>query len=519
MTPRRSAGTAGRGLSSVVFSVTGVIIIAKLLGFIKQMVASGAFGATIDTDMINIAQTVTGDIEYVLAHVLMTSFISVYINTDGTDGESGARFARNATRAFCLIAFAAAAILLAAAYPLARVLAPSYDRENAAKLARYLRIYAPLVVLFAFTAVNQGLLNANKRFVAVEARSIPQSVIMIAVIVIGGSVLGADALVVGFLIYTLVNTVWFRVLAGKYLRTSGTAKKSIGTITGFGDPLVRRLLAMSAPLLVGYSAYYVNQQINKSLASGLGAGSVTELSYGAVLFNLVTAFIASFASIMFSYVTSAIAGGDEGKAAGLANRTAALLCAVFLPVSIICFALSPEIADIAFGRGEFTDKNVAGVAAALAGYSFSFLPLVLQEVYGRVQYGYGDTRRPMINSVASIVCNILFSVLLSQRFGIAGITFACSIATLVYGVLNFATSRRHNRALSLRPLAYAAPFMAAGGGACLGVIHFVRSALEGRATILRFFAAAAGGAAAYALIMLPLAIIALKKIKKEKTSD
>lgn len=512
-----TARTARRGVSSVIFSVTGVIIIAKLLGFVKQMVASGAFGATIDTDIINIAQTVIGDIEYVLAHVFMTSFISVYLNAENKDGDGGARFARNATRAFCLLALGAAVVLLAAAYPLARILAPSYDSTNTARLAAYLRIYAPLVILFAFTAVNQGLLNANKRFVAVEARSIPQSVIMIAVIVIAGAHLGADALVVGFLIYTLINTVWFRCLAHKYVTADRAPRRGIGEITGFCDPLVRRLLAMCAPLLVGYSAYYINQQINKSLASGLGEGSVTELSYGAVLFNLVTAFIASFASIMFSYVTSAVARGDDQNAARLANRTAALLCAAFLPVTIICYSLSPEISRIAFGRGEFSEKNVAATAAALAGYSFSFLPLVLQEVYGRVQYGYGDTRRPMINSVVSIVCNVVLSVLFSGRFGIAGITFAGSIATLVYGVLNFVTSRRHNRALSLRPLAAASPFMALGGGACWFVIGKVLSALAEKNVIIRFFAAAAGGAAAYAIIMLPLAIVIFKKIKKEKT--
>ena len=241
---------------------------------------------------------------------------------------------------------------------------------------------------------------------------------------------------------------------------------------------------------------------------------MTELSYGAVLFNLVTAFIASFASIMFSYVTSAIAGGEHDRAAELANRTAALLAAVFLPVTLVCLTLAPEISRIAFGRGVFSDKNVAATAAALGGYSFSFLPLVLQEVYGRVQYGYGDARRPMINSIVSIVCNVVFSVLLSRYYGIAGITFACSLATLVYGVLNFITAGKHNRAVSLRPLAICAPFMALGGCACFFVIRAGAARLAERVAFLRFCAAAACGVAVYAVIMLPVAVFARKKKNK-----
>lgn len=506
-----------RGATAAVFSVTGVIVISKLLGFVKQMVASGAFGANTATDMINIAQTVIGDLEYVLAHVLMTSFISVYLNAAG-DGEARrARFAKNAAATLLIIAALAAAVLFAASYPLAGLLAPGYDREGRRTLAGYIAIYSPLLILFALTAVNQGLLNADRRFTAVEARSIPQSIIIIAAVMIAGGKFGADSLVAGFIVYTLFNTVWFWLLARRYYHMPmalSLHEEPAAYRSPFADPLVRRLLRLSLPLLVGYSAYYINQQVNKSLASRIGEGAVTELSYGAVLFNLVTAFIASFASMMFSYVTAAIAKGDGKRAAELANGTAAGLCALFLPVSIICVMQAPEIVSIAFGRGEFTDKNVVSTAAALAGYSISFLPLILQEVYGRVSYGYGDTRRPMINSVVSIVCNVVLSVMLAPRFGIGGITVAYSISICVYGVLNFITSRRHDGRLSLLPLLRLLPQMAAGGVICAATVYFVSSALDERSVLLRFAASSAAGIALYALPLLPTIIALVRKYRR-----
>lgn len=507
------SGERRRGVGAAVFSVTGVIIISKLLGFVKQMVTSGAFGADTATDMINLAQTVIGDLEYVLAHVLMTSFISVYLNASDEGEARRARFAKNAAAALLIIAAIAAAALLLAAYPLAALLAPGYDGDGRRTLAGYIAIYSPLLILFALTAVNQGLLNADRRFTAVEARSIPQSIIIIAAIAIAGGKLGADSLVLGFLVYTAFNTVWFWLLARRYYHAPATPalhNEPRAYRTPFADPLVGRLLRLSLPLLVGYSAYYINQQVNKSLASRLGEGAVTELGYGAVLFNLATAFIASFASIMFSYVTAAIADGHRARAAILANGTAAGLCALFLPVCIICVMMAPDIVGIAFGRGEFTDKNVASTAAALGGYSFSFLPLILQEVYGRVCYGYGDTRRPMINSVIYIACNIILSVLLAPRFGIGGITAAYSASILVYGVLNFISSRHHDKALSLLPLLRLLPQMAVGGAACAVAVHFVSAALDGHSALLRFAAATAAGVALYAIPMLP-AILKLSR--------
>ena len=41
---------------STVFSVTGLLIVSKLLGFVKQMVTASAFGATLETDLINLSQ-------------------------------------------------------------------------------------------------------------------------------------------------------------------------------------------------------------------------------------------------------------------------------------------------------------------------------------------------------------------------------------------------------------------------------------------------------------------------------
>lgn len=503
-----------RCATAAVFSVTGVIIISKLLGFIKQMVTSAAFGANTATDMINIAQTVIGDLEYVLANVLMTSFISVYINAADEGEVRRARFAKNAAAALLIISAAAAVLIGLTSYPLAGLLAPGYDSAGRRTLARYIAIYTPLLILFALTAVNQGLLNADRRFTAVEARSIPQNIIIIAAIALLSGALGTDSLVVGFLVYTAFNTVWFYLLARRYYHAPMTLAlhdEAAAYRSPFADPLVRRLLRLSMPLLVGYSAYYVNQQINKSLASRLGEGAVTELGYGAVLYNLVTAFIASFASIMFSYVTDAIAKGRGGRAVRIANGTAAGLCALFLPVSIICVMLSRDISSIAFGRGEFTDKSVASTAAALAGYSVSFLPLIIREVYGRVSYGYGDTRRPMINSIISIACNITLSIIIAPRFGVGGITLAYSAATLVYGVLDLITARRHDRRLSLMPTLRLLPQMAAGGMLCGAAVYFISASLEGRHAVWRFALSAAAGIAVYALPLLPNIITLLRR--------
>lgn len=500
MTVRTKKDRLGR----VIFSVTGVIIASKLLGFLKQMYVSSAFGATLDTDIINLAQSFSGDLEYALTHLLTISFISVYLRIGGGEPRT-ALFAKNTLRAFLIISLGVSVALIAAAYPLAGLIAPSYDATARGRLAGYFRIYTPLLLLFVITSVCQSLLSANKRFIAVEARSIPQSIIIIAAAALLGKRLGADALAAGFIVCTLFNAVWFFLLSKRYLcppeQTLPAAPRRF--FDCFCDPQVRKLLSLSCPLLMGYSAYYVGQQISKGLASGLGEGAVTELGYGAVLSGLVTAFISSFASIMFSYVTSEVSRGDDRRAARVANLTAALLMAVFLPVTIICGFCSQDIVRIAFGRGEFSDKNVVSTAAALAGYSVSFLPLALQEVYGRVQYGYGDTRCPMINGAVSAICGAVLSLLLSKPLGVGGIALSYSLAALVGGALNLITSRRHNRGLSLKPILPLLPHFAVGGAACFGAVLSCGERLADTSVFPRFLLTAAAGLGIYCAAIAP----------------
>ena len=59
-------------------SVSGLMIIDKILGFVKQMFVASTFGATIETDIINLSQGAVSDINYILC-------IHIYIFT--TRGE------------------------------------------------------------------------------------------------------------------------------------------------------------------------------------------------------------------------------------------------------------------------------------------------------------------------------------------------------------------------------------------------------------------------------------------------
>ena len=69
-----------RSIFKTVFSVSSVLLIAKLLGFVKQIVVANAFGATADTDVISLSQGIITDFEFLIAQTMITAFIPIYIS-------------------------------------------------------------------------------------------------------------------------------------------------------------------------------------------------------------------------------------------------------------------------------------------------------------------------------------------------------------------------------------------------------------------------------------------------------
>lgn len=481
---------------STFFSVTGLLIVSKLLGFVKQMVTASAFGATLETDLINLSQGLIGDIQYLLVQSVLSALIAVYLHTARQGEDASRRFAFDVWKA--LTVFTAMVVLFVelCAPWLARLIAPSYPAEQIVQLSRYLRLFAPVLLLLTWIAVFNGLLHANKHFIPGEMISVHQSIFLIVMVAALARTLGVQVLVLSFFSYNLWNAGYTAILSRRYWTVSRG--------NPFRNPAVRELLRMMGPLLLGYSLVYINQMVDKMLVSGLEAGAVTALNYAAVLSNLVGTFIITFSSVLFTYVTARIASDDQTGAAELTDHAAVVLLSVFLPVCLLTIFYAEEVVSIVYARGAFDAESVRICAQALRGYALMFPPLVFREVYSRFLYGHRDSKRPMVNSSIAVVCNIVLSIALCPRFGVFGVTVATSISVALCGVLNLHSARRAHPELHSAALLRALPWLLAGCAACGVTAQYCAARLAGQSALIRFVLAALAGFAAYAAAASPL---------------
>ena len=494
-----------KNITKSLLSVSGIVLLSKILGLVKQMVTANAFGATVDTDIISLSEGLIINVDFLLVQALSTAFIPTYISAEKSASEKE-KFVSNTIKVFFVITLFASAVIFSTSSLLSKLLAPSYSNELSEKLSLYLRIFAPVLILVVEMAVFNSLLKSNEKFIPGELIGFNQSVILITLIFIIGNKIGADTLVVGFYLYAIFNML--------FLMYNARGFWNIDKGNPFRDPNVKKLLIMMGPLILGYSMIFVNQQVDKIIVSGLGDGTITAMGYASVLSNFIATFISSICGVLFTYVTQRIVSEDEKGAANLTLDSIGHMSTLLLPISVITIMNAHDIVYVVFGRGRFDANAVNNCSYALIGYAVMFIPFIVREMLSRFQYAYGDSKKPMINSTISIVANIVLSIILSKFIGVLGVTVATSISVAICAILNYVSSKSKNRQLKLKIRRKSIIRLIFGTLLCVIISMIGKSALYSLNSLVRFLIIASLSLGIYSLINKDSIIQIINRFKK-----
>ncbi len=484
-----------------------VVIAAKALGLIKQMVISATFGTSLETDIILLSQDFISNIQYILAQMILTAFTAIYIHLKNERLSTVNIFIRDVIKLFLLIGIIAIVFSICLASVIAKVIAPTYTTKNLLLLTNYLRIYAFTLIPSILIAIFGALLNANDRYVVNESSTLIQNLIIIVIVLIGGHSVGINVLIYSTFAYSIFNMIYLGLMSKRYFGKVIIPKKN----KWYQSKNIKSLLNMLGPLLIGYSMIFVNEQIDKMLVSGMKEGTVTALSYGSSLSNLVTTLLVSVCTIFFTRITTYIATKDNKIINSMLCNSVGMILTVLIPVSIITVVLAEDIVSIVFLRGAFNYESVKMTAAALMGYGFCFLPFAVKNIFSRFQYGNETTKWPMIVSLIGIFINIVLSIILSSFLGVFGITLATSISEVVSAVLIVFITIRNYSSLSLHSLKNYIFCWIGGGAACLFLCIICKNYLRVSYSIIKVGITAMISFIVYCLIVFPKIKTILKK--------
>ena len=409
--------------------VSVVLLLIKVLGVLKQAIVAAVCGATAEADAYFVASGVITALCSVIFSSISISLLSIHTNRLITEGRRSANNLINAVLRIFLPISAAVSVFFFFCSPLiAKFLAPSYQGIQLQTLSHYISVLSIMFVFSCFYLIINVVLETDKRFLPGKGYGLLQNLFICIAALLFYPRFGVAALIYALLFAGFIQCIqilWNAKNEFHFLRTVQPEKADI-----------RTLLRLSLPLLVGNAIYEINDIVDKQIATSLESGSVSYLSYGASINEIVTTLIiSSVSTVLISHYATWVTTGEIAKIGESLKKSMEYLVILILPVMVMCLVCGDDIVTILYARGNFDSVSVSRTASVVWGYATGFLFQAARANIVRVYYAFQDTKTPMINGAVSVAVNVVVSVLLSRIIGVGGIALATSAAMLLVSAL------------------------------------------------------------------------------------
>lgn len=457
---------AGTGVGRAAALLTVLASASAVLGFGRDVVVAAVFGAGAELDAFLVAQGMMNLVLGLVSSAVATALVPV-IAREAT-GEDGVRRANHtvtvALSVTLVVLGLASVVVFLFAGPAVSALAPGFDDEQADLAVRTTRIVLVAVVLVSGTNLLAAAAQARRRFFWAGVQGIPFNITMIVAAVGFGPTFGITALAVGFVVGSALRLACQLVP----LRAIGLRLRFSFDLT---DPGFRAIARLTPALLVGSGIGNVNTLVDRAVASVVGEGVITSLSYGWRLVTLPeTLLIASLVAALYpAFGASADRRSELRRLVGRGLSSATI---VALPVCVLLLVAAHPLVTLAFGHGSFDADAVDDTATAVRWYAPALLAMSWREVVVKASYALGDSRTPVLVALVAMCVNVAGDLTVGLSFGVAGLAASTSAAMCLAAAANTWLLARRHGGVSIRPLAglVGRTTAAAGAAALAGVV-------------------------------------------------
>ena len=450
--PRQSSGqeTAqrhGRSWARPALWVMAAFALSNLVGLVRQILVSQAFGTSAAMDAFNAANRVPDMLFNLLAGgALGSAFIPVFTELLAQGKRERAWHLASALATNLVLVFGATGLLVAAAAPwvVGRLLAPGFPPSQQALTVRLLYVLLVTPLIFGLSGLMMALLHVHRHFLLPALAPTMYWLGMIFGVLVLAPHWGIFGLawgaVLGAIGHAGIQLPRLTRLPGRTYRPS----------LGWRMPEVRRVLRLMGPRWLGVAIVQLNFWINVVLASGMPEGSLTALQMAWAVMTMPQVVLAqAMAIVALPTFSSHAAHGDMAALRRSLLDALRWMVLLSLPASVGLILLRVPVVQVLFQRGAFDAHSTQLVAWALLWYALGLVAHSVVEILARGFYALQDTRTPVMVGGGAMALNVLLSLLLSwlfRRWGLfphGGLALANTLATtLEMTGLLFLFSRR-----------------------------------------------------------------------------
>ncbi len=411
---------------------------SRVTGLVREQLIAATFGASAVTDAFNVAFRIPNLLRRLFAEgAFSQAFVPILAASREEVGDDATQLLIDSVASILAWTVLLTCVVGTVGAPLLVWLIGSglAEFDLAARLTRWM---FPYIGFMSMVALSAAILNTWKRF-AVPALT----PVLLNLAVIAAAWWGAPAFVswglqpiealaggvmLGGLLQAAIQIPALRALG----RLPRLALGAAALRQAWRHPGVKRVLSRMAPALLGVSVAQISLLINTQIASHVGVGAVSWLTYADRLMEFPTGLLGvALGVVLLPQLASAQARQDSADYSGMLDWGLRLLVLLALPCAVALLVFPGPLIAVIFHYGQFQPQDVVQTTRALMGYGVGLMGLVGVKVLAPGFYARQDVRTPVRIAIVVLVATQAMNVVLVPWLGHAGLALSIGIGALV----------------------------------------------------------------------------------------
>ena len=410
-------------------TVSGMTLLSRILGFVRDFVIARTFGAGMVTDAFFVAFRLPNLLRRLFAEgAFSQAFVPILAEYRNRRGESETKSLVDRVASVLFLALVVVSALgMAAAPVLIALTAPGFsaDADKFQLTVELTRITFPYILFMSLVALAAGILNTWSRF------ALPA----FTPVLLNLSFIGMALFAAPWFDPPVLALAWAVLLGGALqLGIQLPALAKIGMLPRF-DPVwrdegVRRVLKLMAPAVLGVSVAQISLLINTVFASFLESGSVSWLYYADRLMEFPAGLLgAALGTILLPSLAKTHSNGQTDDFSALLDWGLRLTLMLTLPASLALAMLALPLLTTLFQYGAFAASDVLRTREALVAYSIGLSGLILVKVLAPGFYARQDIRTPVKIALVTLALTQLMNFAFIGWLKHAGLALSIGLAS------------------------------------------------------------------------------------------
>ena len=425
--------------------LTIILLLSKLLGFMRELVLAYFYGAGEITDIYLMAISCSGIFLGFLS-TLAVVHTPVYQELKIKKGTKQAeRYTNQINLIILLLGVLGSILALIFGTDIISIVARGFNEEKIKLTANFFQWAVPSVVITSISAVYISELNCKGWFLRANLTNCALSFVQVIFILLSGishdsSLLRYSAFIAAmvqlfFLVWTLLCSNHNFFIRFPFVKE------------------IKRTFILVVPIFISTLMDDINAFVDKMFGSGLAEGRIAALNYAHLIKQLAFyVFATALVTVLYPRLSESIAIGDKKKFSENMNAGIEYMIVLFSLVMPVLVVFAEPVVEIVYKRGRFDDSAVLLTKQSLMMYALALLPLAVREILIRAFQAMMDTKINMFVGFFSTAINIILNFILVKTLEHIGLALSTAIAAYLTIPLLFYFLKKNHIDIGLKKI-------------------------------------------------------------------